>query len=162
MAAAIGPALGAAGRFIASNAISGAAAGVAGTATERLILEFREDGARVVKRSTEEIGEALDKTEQSAVSLDSALAGLAGVGIAASFLEIAQAATQIDNRLLLATGSVDGANRAFDRLFDVSTRTRSALEGNVDLFQKLSAAGAELGATQEELVGFVEASATAL
>lgn len=154
--------LGAAGRFVAANAIGGLASGVGGAVTERLILEFREDGARVVKTAIDDIGASSETAEGQVIGFQDALLGIAGAAIAGSFLEIAQAATLIDNRLVLATGSVEGANAAFERLRDISLATRSSLESNVDLFQKLSSAGAELGATQDELFRFVQATGTAL
>lgn len=108
----------------------------------------------------------LDATEKKAASVKSVLTGLfAGFGIyrvAQEFVQLANTSGVLDNRLRLATGSVAGASAAFDRLREISNATRSPLEENVALFQRVSQAQKELGASNEELYTFVKATGTAL
>jgi tape measure domain-containing protein len=108
----------------------------------------------------------LDQTEKKAISVRSVMTGLfASFGTAFAVRElynIADASVTIDNRLKLVTNSTDELNNSFDRLREISSRTRSPLEENVALFQKVSQAQNELGASNEELFTFVEAVGTAL
>lgn len=108
----------------------------------------------------------LDATEKKATSVRSVLTGLfAGFGVyrvAQEFIELANTSGVLDNRLKLATGSVAGASAAFERLRDISEETRSPLEENVALFQRVSQAQKELGASNEQLYTFVKATGTAL
>lgn len=113
-----------------------------------------------------QVREELEKTEKRALTTRSVLTGLfAGLGTAQlvrSFLDLSNASTTIDNRLKLVTDSSQELEASFDRIREISTRTRSPLEENVALFQKVAQAQDELGASNEQLFQFVEAVGTSL
>lgn len=113
-----------------------------------------------------QVREELEKTEKRALTTRSVLTGLfAGLGTAQlvqSFLDLSNASTTIDNRLKLVTNSSEELEASFDRIREISTRTRSPLEENVALFQKVAQAQDELGASNEQLFQFVEAVGTSL
>lgn len=113
-----------------------------------------------------QVRDELEKTEKKAMGVRSVLSGLfAGLGAAAlvrEFLDLSNASTTIDNRLKLVTNSSEELEKSFDRIREISTRTRSPLEENVALFQKVAQSQKELGASNEQLYQFVEAVGTAL
>lgn len=113
-----------------------------------------------------QVREELEKTEKRALTTRSVLTGLfAGLGTAQlvrSFLDLSNASTAIDNRLKLVTDSSQELEASFDRIREISIRTRSPLEENVALFQKVAQAQDELGASNEQLFQFVEAVGTSL
>lgn len=113
-----------------------------------------------------QVRDELEKTEKSAISTRSVLTGLfAGLGTAQlvrGFLDLSNASTTIDNRLKLVTNSSEDLEKSFDRIREISTRTRSPLEENVALYQKVAQSQKELGASNEQLYQFVEAVGTAL
>lgn len=113
-----------------------------------------------------QVRDELEKTEKSAISTRSVLTGLfAGLGTAQlvrGFLDLSNASTTIDNRLKLVTDSSEQLEKSFDRIREISTRTRSPLEENVALYQKVAQSQKELGASNEQLYQFVEAVGTAL
>lgn len=113
-----------------------------------------------------QVRDELEKTEKSAISARSVLTGLfAGLGTAQlvrGFLDLSNASTTIDNRLKLVSDSSEQVEKSFDRIREISTRTRSPLEENVALYQKVAQSQKELGASNEQLYQFVEAVGTAL
>jgi tape measure domain-containing protein len=92
--------------------------------------------------------------------LTQALAALGGIGFASSlaqqFVKIASDAQEMTNKLIFATGSVDGANKAFNVLADTAKRTGSNLGGTVDLFQKLAMSSTFAGSSTESLALITE------
>jgi tape measure domain-containing protein len=93
--------------------------------------------------------------ERAIGGLTSALAALGGISfatnIASQFITIANTAAEITNKLIFATGSIDGANKAFDLLAATAQRTGSNLGGTVDLFQKLAQSATFAGSSNEAL-----------
>lgn len=112
------------------------------------------------------INRQLNTTEASATRVRGIFRGLfAGFGASIAvrqILSLSNATVAIENRLKLVSSSAEGVNRSFDRLADISRKTRSPLEENVALFQRASQAQSELGASTEEIFKFVEATGTAL
>jgi len=108
----------------------------------------------------------LDKTEKKALSVRSAIRTL-GIGIGVTqvvreFISLSNASSTIENRLKLVADTVGDTEAAFQRLRDISRQTRSPLEENVALFQRAAQAQRELGASNEDLYKFVQATGTAL
>lgn len=89
-----------------------------------------------------------------------ALSALGGIsfasGIARQFIEIASSAQEMTNKLIFATGSLDGANKAFGILSDTAKRTGSNLGGTVDLYQKLAMSATFTGSSTEALALITE------
>lgn len=90
----------------------------------------------------------------------SRLAAAAGAfGAAFSFggaLSMVDQITSMRNSLLSVTGTVDLANERLETLADIASRTRSPLEGTAQLFQRVSSAANELGASEADLLRFTE------
>ncbi len=108
-----------------------------------------------------QVNTALGETEKRATRVRSVMGGLfAGFGVfqaVRSIYELSNATAVIENRLKLVEATVGDTSVAFDRLREISSRTRSPLEENVALFQRAAQAQKELGATSEQLFEFVEA-----
>lgn len=92
--------------------------------------------------------------------LSRALAALGGIGfvsnLAQQFVQIANSATEMQNKLIFATGSVENADKAFAVLADSARRTGSNLGGTVDLFQKLAMSATFTGSSTEALALITE------
>lgn len=131
-------------------------------ATERYDIVINERGAKEVNRDITSIGDAADRSASSVDLLKRALGGLTVLAVLRSTMQLAETFTELNNKLMVATGSVGAATSAFQRLLAISNKTRSPLESNVQLFQRLSMAAGELGATQNQLYQFVENIGTAL
>jgi lambda family phage tail tape measure protein len=88
------------------------------------------------------------------------LSGLVGgFTVAAGIREAVRAAdtyTNLNARLALVTTSTEQFNAAQARLIAIAQSTRSPLEGTVDLYTRIARASQNIGATQSEVLQFVE------
>jgi tape measure domain-containing protein len=71
-------------------------------------------------------------------------------------LRLQDAAVTIDNKLRLATNTTKELNAVYDELRQISDRTRSSLEANAQLFQRVGLATKNLGLTYKEQTNLVE------
>lgn len=126
------------------------------TQTEIINIVVREDGSRVVKRNLESVGGSADKAAGLVGKFKTILAGIAGGVVVNQLRELADSYTQIQNRLRLTTNDQANLNAVFNELQAISTRTRSALEANVDLYSRLALSTKDLGLSQKDLLQFTE------
>lgn len=117
-------------------------------------------------RQFNQLENRLDRLEKRALSVRGLFRGLfAGFSTAIfvrEFINLSNATIAIENRLKIVSESTEEVNRSFDRLAEISRRTRSPLEENVALFQRAKQAQDELGASTQDIFRFVEATGTAL
>ncbi len=119
-------------------------------------------GTRVVNRALDRTATRAKATASSIQFLQRAI-GLLGIGLAVrQIVNYADSFTQLQNRIRVTGRETDDLASATERLVAISQRTRTSLEGNVALFQRLGIAQEQLGATNEELFIFVEAVGNAL
>jgi len=83
------------------------------------------------------------------------IGGLMGVAVGAQMarqaIQVADAWKGYENRIKLFTSSAKETAEVQERLFKISQRTRSAVGGTVELYQRFSIANKELKLSQEEL-----------
>lgn len=79
-----------------------------------------------------------------------------GGNIAKQMLDIAVSATEMTNKLIFATGSLQGADAAFNILAATAQRTGSSLGATVDLYQKLAMSATFSGSSTESLAYITE------
>ena len=125
-------------------------------ATERLIIEINEKGARVVKRNIGGIGQASRGAEGSVQLLRRALGLLGGALVVQQIGRIADSFTNLQNRLRIVTDGQAELNAVTKELIGVSNRTRSSLETNAELFNRLSLSTKELGLSQRDVLNLTE------
>lgn len=130
--------------------------------TERVLIEITERGARVVKRNIDEIGGASKKSATAVDYLKRTLGLLGGALLVRQLLSAADAFTELRNKIRVATGEAGNLEATLDRLFEIANRTRTPIAANAQLFQRMSLAAKELGATSEELFQVTENVAKAL
>jgi tape measure domain-containing protein len=123
-----------------------------------------KDGQAIGK--IRQVRSELDNVERSATRVSGVFRNLfAGIGVGFAvreFINLSNASVGIENRLKLVSDTIGDTEVAFQRLRDISRATRSPLEENVALFQRAAQAQRELGATNEDLYKFVQATGTAL
>ena len=125
-------------------------------ATETVTIVIRERGSKVAARGVRRVSTASRSAAGSVRLLSSALIALGGALSVKALIDIADSATLIQNKVTVATDSVAEMNAVLDRLRDISNGTRTGLEDNAALFQRLSSATSELGASQSEVLDVVE------
>lgn len=127
-----------------------------GTQTETIHIVIREDGSRVVSRDMEKLGGTASKVGSQFSALKATILGVITGAALKQIQELADAYTTIQNRLRLTTIDQGNLNAVFKELNDISTRTRSSLEGNVELYSRMSLAAKTLGVSQAEVLQFTE------
>ncbi len=120
-------------------------------------------------RGTRVVNRALDSTTAKAQTTTSAVTflrraiGLLGAGLVIrQVVGFADSFTQLQNRIRVTGRQADALTSATERLLLISRRTRTDLEANVSLFQRLGIAQQQLGATSEDLFQFVQTVGNAL
>lgn len=126
------------------------------TQTEIINIVVREDGSRVVKRNIENIGGAANKAGDMIGRFKTLLAGIVGGTAINQLRQLADQYTNIQNRLRLTTTDQANLNAVFNELQAISTRTRSALDANVELYSRLSVSAKDLGLSQQDVLQFTE------
>jgi tape measure domain-containing protein len=123
---------------------------------EEIHIRVTEDGSRVVSRNIENIGKSSSVAERSLGALKATIAGVVSGVVLNQLKELADSYTRIQNQLRLSTSGQENLNAVFDELVAISMRTRSSLEGNVELYSRLTMAAKALGASQQEVLQFTE------
>lgn len=125
------------------------------------------DGAKVsgvrnldaVRRAASGGSDAFRELRNQALGLASIGAGIA---LAKSIIQQADAAQQLQGRLKLVTDGASDLANVNELLFASSQRTGTAFSANADLYIRLATAGGELGASQQQLIRFSEGVGNAL
>ena len=124
------------------------------TEKEILIIEIRADGARVVKRNLNDIGKAADGATDAATQLKTILGGLITSRVIRDVLMLSDAYANLLNRLRVVTGSTYELNRAMDGVFQITKDTRTALEGNVDMYARVALNTKKMGFVMKDVLRF--------
>lgn len=124
--------------------------------TERLVIEISEKGATVVSRNVKDIGKSSQKSSKGVALLGRALGVLAAAATVKQLVGIADAFTNIQNRLRTVTKSEGELAAVTDRLFAISNKTRASFEGTAEVYSRIGIAAEELGKSQAELLDFTE------
>lgn len=121
---------------------------------ERILIEVREDGARVVRRNLEDLEPAARRAAAGVDFLQKTLRAIGGILFAREILRLTDAMNVMENRL--RSVGLEGGNltAVYKELLAASNATRSSVEGSVQLFARLSTASKELGVSQRDLIDF--------
>lgn len=123
-----------------------------------LLVSAKDDTAR----GLDSVNRRLRGTSDAAGLIKQAFAA---IGFAVAINQIrsyADAWTQATNRLNVALGDSKAAADVQQKILDISNRTRSDFETQIQLYQRLSLAGKALGADQGTLLKFTEGVGKAL
>lgn len=121
-------------------------------ATERIIIEVQARGTRRVTRQIGRIRQEASATRRTLALLRAGLVVVAGARVIGRFLELADALTNIRNRLRLVTSSTEQLTAVQTGLFQVAQETRSSFEANAELFNRLTRSASGLGLTYQNLL----------
>lgn len=129
---------------------------------EKIDIVIREDGARVVDRNIDNIGNTAKKTNSSISSLKAAIAGLV-TGALANFLKnLTSQWTDLNSRIKIATGSQEQANAVMARLQEIAKRTYAELSSVSEIYLRNAASLTQLGFSTKQQIDFTEAMTNAL
>ena len=136
------------------------------TSTFGRVAQDAAGGAQQLAEQLPRAGDAARGTQRQVLLLNRALGVLTtayfGNATIQTLAEWSDAATTMANRVMLVSDSSEEAASAMASLHEIARRTRSPVEGLVDIYQKASMASTELGASQEDILNFVETVGMAL
>lgn len=99
---------------------------------------------------------ALGSVTAALFTMRGAIAAIVTAVVLRQFVELADTYTIINNRLKLVTEGTTNLRSVYAELLDVSQRTRSSFEANVELFNRVALATKDLGTSQREVLQFTE------
>jgi tape measure domain-containing protein len=131
------------------------------TVVERYIIGVELKGGKKVVRDLNQIKGSANSGRKALAFLRAGLVVVASAAIIGRILQTADSLRELNNRLRLVTSSQAELVAVQRSLFKVSQETRTSLEGNVILFQRLAEATSGTGRTYEELIGLTRTIAVA-
>lgn len=138
-------------------------------ATEKITIIVEEKGSVVVKRSMKELGgsiEVLDKRTQglrkSALDLRGVFGGIAAYLSVGALIKYSDSATRLANTLKIAGLEGEAFTEVQERLYQAGIRNGQNAESLGMIYQKLSIAQKDLGASGAEVIGVTEGIAAAM
>lgn len=139
---------------------------VSGKQTVIKSLQEIRSAAANTNDKLEQIGPSVEKgTKQAVTGLDilkRTLVALGGIAIIREIIGMGNAFGELRNRVLLVSSGINEANKSLDRLFDIANKNHAPVQELASLFQKVSIASKELGASQEDLFKFTDVVAKGL
>ncbi len=129
---------------------------------ERIDIQIREDGSRVVKRNLDDIGDSSKKSADGVDLLKRALQGLLAVLAIDKIKQYADAWASASGQIAIATKNTQEATAVQDKLFKAAQNTRQGFTDVVDLYTRAARAGKDLGASQNDIIKFTEGVGKAL
>lgn len=121
---------------------------------ELLLIEIREDGARVVKRNIADVGAVGDKTTDSMGKLKTILAGLVSAKVLRDSIMLADSYANMLNRLRVVTTGTWELHAAMEAVFKMSRETRTSLEANIDMYARIALNTKTMGLNMKDVVRF--------
>lgn len=124
--------------------------------TERIDIQVREDGSRVVKRNLDDIGNSADRAAGFIKTMGTVLAAVASAGAIAGLLRMADTYTNIQNKLRLVTNGTENLITVQKELLGIANQTRTDLEATSELYARVAGATKEMGLSQKQTLQFVK------
>lgn len=114
-------------------------------------------GAGSASRQIDGFNKSADRTSGVALAATRALGGMAAAFFSANALgRASQAYAEIGNSLRAMGVEADSVAGQIEAIGDIAKRTRAPLEGTAQLYQRISIAGKDLGASQQQVMRFTE------
>lgn len=130
--------------------------------TNTINIVITENGSRVVKRNLDDLGESASATADAVETLKSALEAIVAAEAVRAIVEVLNTYQQLQNRLRTVTTDQANLNAVWQSLIDVSTKTRTSLETNVESYQRLALSTKNLGLSQQDAISFMTRLAEAI
>lgn len=121
---------------------------------ELLLIEIREDGARVVKKNIQDLGKTGDATMNQMSKLQTVLAGLVSAKVIKDTILLADEYANMLNRLRVVTKGHEQLHAAMNAVFRMSRETRTALAANIDMYSRIALNTKRMGLGMKDVVRF--------
>lgn len=125
-------------------------------ANQNLVITITQQGAVTVQRQIGGIGTAALRASSGVQQLEQTLRRVGGVLLIRQLFKMADAFTNIQNRLRIVTEGTQELTAVTEQLLAISQKTRTSFEANAELYQRFFTATERLGISQAELLRIVE------
>jgi tape measure domain-containing protein len=125
-------------------------------ATETLRIVVTINGDRVVKQRLKGVGNEARKTTSAVQMMKRGLQLLAGSFVIRELGGMADAMTNVRNRVSIFTKDATEANAVIGKLFEVANKTRTSFEATAKVYARMALATSDLGLSQQDLITFQE------
>jgi len=126
-------------------------------ATQKKIVLTAEDRTKPAFRSAKRSMNSLEGAASGLQKTFALLAGATGLALVArSFINAADRATQLENKLKLVTGTSKDLTRVYGTLFELSKSTRVSFEATSELYARLARSSDHLGLSEKDLLQITE------
>lgn len=124
--------------------------------TERITIVVQERGTRIVNRRLRKTSDAATVAARSIQFLRRVLVLFASAVLLRRLFQLVDAFTQLSNRLRIVTSSFSELRAVTEEVLAISNRTRTAFDANAEVFTRVALSAQELGASQAEILQFLE------
>jgi len=121
---------------------------------ELLLIEIREDGARVVRRNIKGVGDAGATTTDQMGKLKTVLAGIISAKVLKDTIMLADSYANMLNRLRVVTEGNWALHAAMESVFKMSRETRTSLEANIDMYSRIAINTKQMGLGMKDVTRF--------
>ena len=126
-------------------------------ATQKKIVLTAEDRTKGAFRGVQRNLNGLETATAGLQKAFALLAGATGLALVArSFINAADRATQLENKLKLVTNTSQDLTRVYGKLFQLSKDTRVSFEATSELYARLARSSDHLGLSEEQLLQITE------
>jgi tape measure domain-containing protein len=125
-------------------------------ATERVEIVIESRGARKVQRDLKKVSASAKAASKTLALFRNTLVALAAFRVIGKFIELADAFTNMQNRIRAVVPAFESVISRQQELIDVSIATRSSLEGTVEIFSRLALGARDVGINNNRLVNITK------
>lgn len=131
---------------------------------ERIHIKITQDGAKATRRDIEGLGEGADGAANALKGLAGTLKGIVAAAAVRETIQLADAYTDLSNKIRFATRSEQEMVSVRAELLRVANANRSTVEDTADVYSKLRLSTQRLGLSQREVIDLTDTlqKATAL
>ena len=124
--------------------------------TERIRIQVTQDGAKAVRRDIEGLGTGANAAAGQMAGLAATIKGLVLGAAVKETIRLADAYTDLTNKIRFATRSEQEMNAVRSELFRVANQNRAAIEDTADVYGKLKLSTQALGLSQREVIDLTD------
>jgi tape measure domain-containing protein len=124
--------------------------------TERINIRITADGAKATRKDIEGLGAGADRASRSLGGLGAALKAVVAGAAVRETIRIADAYTNLSNRIRVVTRDEREMGAVRSELFRVANQTRGSVETVAEVYSRLALTTKSLGLSQREVITLTE------
>lgn len=123
---------------------------------ERIHIQVTQSGAKAVRRDIADLGSGAESATKGMAGLAGAIKGLVAAAAVREAVKLADAYTELTNRIRVVTRSEQEMSSVRSELFRVANQTRGSVESVSEVYSRLALTTKSLGMSQREVIQLTE------